>query len=625
MSLLDLGIRVLAILGLGMSPLVDQALPMPGRGELAQGTGTQAREFTLVSALYADGPGPRHLQALRSGLIDAFKPDLVTTEQPLILRYQACDDEGDPLGESLDIVCKYRSGLEGNWDNHQQERLALNFKMHLPLILSTYDSGTTLGFQTEITNANYGVQQDSAGNWTRISAAISDFIYKFVKGANGLVYMGGAFTNLGDANGDGIVSISSTGAMLSLGTGVAGGGGIARAFVLLPNGNLYVGGTFTSAGGVAATARIAMWDGTNWNSVGGGIATGQVYEMAYDSVHNCIYVGGSFTNHGDANGDRITRYDVATGTWSSLDTGANDIVYAVHMGADGQLYAGGAFTSIGAGGSPHIARWNGVTWGAVGEGTDNDVESFAVGLDGILYVGGSFTKVFNRGDVIGLQGTSLIAKWNGTAWASLAGGAVGTAIWSLQVTSNGVLHAGGNFTSIGGITVPDSAAFWNGWTWVPIDINLPGDAIITSMLVDEQFGKTYVGYTTTGSAYSATVTAPNLGTATAYPKVIFTGPGRIYQLKSYTTGKAIYFDYLMQAGEVAILDLNPQHISFVSYSFGAVVNVMHLILPGSNLNFPLLPGINNISCYMFGSTTAATSIVMTWRGQYWSLDGAAWK
>ena len=51
MNLLDFGLRVLAIVGLGMAPLVDQSLVLPGRGEMPQGTGTTAREFTLVSQI----------------------------------------------------------------------------------------------------------------------------------------------------------------------------------------------------------------------------------------------------------------------------------------------------------------------------------------------------------------------------------------------------------------------------------------------------------------------------------------------------------------------------------------------------------------------------------------------
>jgi len=49
-----------------------------------------------------------------------------------------------------------------------------------------------------------------------------------------------------------------------LGIGLQGGVGKALSFY---NGKLYVGGTFTSAGGLIASNGIASWDGTKWQSV----------------------------------------------------------------------------------------------------------------------------------------------------------------------------------------------------------------------------------------------------------------------------------------------------------------------------------------------------------------------
>src|SRR5206468_11522110 len=36
------------------------------------------------------------------------------------------------------------------------------------------------------------------------------------------------------------------------------------------NGQIYVGGSFTSAGGMTVK-NVAMWDGVNWNALGGGL------------------------------------------------------------------------------------------------------------------------------------------------------------------------------------------------------------------------------------------------------------------------------------------------------------------------------------------------------------------
>lgn len=611
MNLLDLGIRVLAILGLGMSPLVDQALPMPGRGELAQGTGTQAREFTLVSAIYAEGSAGRHLQALRSGLIDAFKPDLVTSEQPIILRYQACDEEGDPLGESLDIICKYQSGLEGNWDNHQQERLAINFKMHLPWIQNTYTTAVNLGYQTAIANANYILKRATDGIWSAppITAGINLYVRSFAIGNDGSLFVGGAFTNVGDANGDYIVKWNGT-AWSSLGSGV---NGLVSAMAVDANGNLYVGGNFPLAGGIANTVRIAKWDGANWTALGTGMDD-SVNALAI-GPDGKLYAGGAFHSAGGiANTQHIALWDGAT--WVSLSSGSNGDVVALAFDKTGNLYVGGAFTIMGGDAHNRIARWNGVTWSALGTGMSGDVNALIVAPDGTLYAGGSFS---NAG---GYPGTANIAKWNGQFWRNLGAGTSG-AVYALTIGPDKNLYASGYFLIAGDVPLPDCMAMWNGSIWTPLDINLAGNSIIYALIFDRP-GNLYIGTESNGTAYSATVTVPTVGSSTAYPIFYLTGPGTIWQIKNYTTGKAIFLDLTLLAGERAILDLNPTNPTFISTFRGNIWN-SHTILEGSNLNFPLMPGDNNISAYFFGSTTAATAILMLWRDQYWSLDGAIWK
>ena len=56
------------------------------------------------------------------------------------------------------------------------------------------------------------------------------------------------------------------------------------------NGELYAGGVFDSAGGIAVN-RIAKWNGTNWSTVGTGV-TGQVRAMIIYGGE--LFVGGFF-------------------------------------------------------------------------------------------------------------------------------------------------------------------------------------------------------------------------------------------------------------------------------------------------------------------------------------------
>src|SRR5207237_6507680 len=75
--------------------------------------------------------------------------------------------------------------------------------------------------------------------------------------------------------------------------------------------NLYVGGLFTSAGGVNAT-NIARWNGSAWSALGTGL-NGPVRALLYKT--NTLYVGGSFTNVlGGINLTNLAAWD--GGAWS---------------------------------------------------------------------------------------------------------------------------------------------------------------------------------------------------------------------------------------------------------------------------------------------------------------------
>ncbi|MCF7730212.1 MAG: hypothetical protein K9N23_00930 [Akkermansiaceae bacterium] len=73
------------------------------------------------------------------------------------------------------------------------------------------------------------------------------------------------------------------------GMGLAGGGvtidsfrpGTIRAIAVDSNGDLYVGGAFSFAGGVR-TNNIAKWDGNRWSALGEGIGGG-VRALAIDA------------------------------------------------------------------------------------------------------------------------------------------------------------------------------------------------------------------------------------------------------------------------------------------------------------------------------------------------------
>ena len=146
--------------------------------------------------------------------------------------------------------------------------------------------------------------------------------------------------------------------------------------------NLYAGGSFTTAGSVAANC-IAKWDGSKWSALGSGINS-NVYALAVSGTN--LYAGGTFTTAGGTVANCIAKWNGST--WSALGAGIDSTVLALTVSGT-NLYAGGSFEIVGSVGANRIAKWDGISWSALGSGMNNTVRALAVsGSD--LYAGGSF-------------------------------------------------------------------------------------------------------------------------------------------------------------------------------------------------------------------------------------------
>ncbi|HYE58330.1 MAG TPA: hypothetical protein VD948_07475, partial [Rhodothermales bacterium] len=132
--------------------------------------------------------------------------------------------------------------------------------------------------------------------------------------------------------------------------------------IAISGSDVYVGGTFTNAGGNTSADRIARWDGTAWNALGSGL-NGTVSAIAISDSD--LYVGGSFTDAGgNTNADRIARWDGTS--WNALGSGLGSTVTAIAFSGS-NVYVGGEFTNAGGNTSAdRIARWDGTAWNALG-------------------------------------------------------------------------------------------------------------------------------------------------------------------------------------------------------------------------------------------------------------------
>jgi len=207
---------------------------------------------------------------------------------------------------------------------------------------------------------------------------------------------------------------------------------------------VYAGGTFTNAGGVAAN-NIAKWDGSNWSALGSGLSpgkNGEAFAYALAVSGGDVYVGGYFAAAGGIAANNIGRWDGSS--WSALGSGMNGDVKALAVsGSD--LYAGGYFTRADGITATNIAKWDGARWSSLGFGIgDNSSYVSTLIVSGPnLYAGGLFTTADGHGRV-----NSYIAKWDGIRWSALGSGINGN-VSALAVSGND-LFVGGGFTIAGG-------------------------------------------------------------------------------------------------------------------------------------------------------------------------------
>lgn len=571
----ELGISILDMSGIGATSMNvhDLKFGFVGGGMFLRAT-RGIRNLTLVCAISAP---MIPLDAAMTRLQRAFDP----TQGPSTLVYQKTE-----ASEKFAVPVAYTGGLEGGRQSLIGNKFSISYNGYdRPRAL--FESTATLNYSQNVANANFIVQRPHGQGWRTFGVGMPEEVRAMVYGPlDNFLYIGGNTQGLYRWDGSNLTAL----AVLPVLTDI-------QSMAADASGNLYIACTN------GAVYRYSI-SGNTFTDLASGMSRSNTILYAPDGT---LYVGGRNTTQGS-----IRKY--SGGVWTTLittNTAADTTINTLAL-VDNTLYMAGKFTGLTGPSSTtavasNISNFNQTTnlFGGMGIGANATVNTIAY-ANGTILAGGAFT------DIGGVA--SRIGQWNGYQWSAI-GQAITYEVKTIAVDRNGLIYHGG----VGPASGPDSVGIYRRSRWEPIDIDLPGTATVNNIAIDPYDTSITLGFNTNGTAKSA-VTAVNNTYSEAYPRITFKGSGTIGPLINYTTGKAIYFDNLSLADtETATLDLTPGNISFRSPLRG---DLMMYIAPGSNMDWYLVNGVNNVSSYIYGTTSANTGITMTWKPTISSLEEA---
>jgi len=258
-------------------------------------------------------------------------------------------------------------------------------------------------------------------------------------------------------------------------------------------------------------------------------------------------------------------------TWHPVGSGAGSAVYALEK-FNGELYAGGTFTTIGGINTNYLARWNGSAWAPVANLINFMAADGLHANDTALFIGDSGRVRYWNGDALfnltGSNSSSFnssvyaiahyqdtlycggffsspfarVAKWNGTGYESLTSGCNAQA--GVMAPLEDQLFVAGNF-QLAGDSLVNRTALWNGQEWNRMGAGVNDDVFVHCFFQDTL----YIGgrFTMANGQPASRVAKWN---GSQWVRVGGT-------LSNYVTGMAVYHDQLYIGGDFT----NPSRIA----------------------------------------------------------------
>ena len=294
------------------------------------------------------------------------------------------------------------------------------------------------------------VAADPSGALASSRPSVDGNVFATAPDGNGGFFIGGFFSSIGTKHASNIAHINADG---SLDTSWTGGTNGTVYAIQVSASSVFAGGAFTTAGG-AAHANLAAFGKTTGTvdstfTVGAtGTPSGQTgaaYVASLRLSGSNLYVGGRFASLGGNARTNIGAVTTTGGAVPSWAPSTNNVVYALAVGGDGTVYAGGAFTFVNGNPEKYAAAFN-----AVGDVTSwvpaPDKQVFALEVVGsTVYVGGAFGTIGSP--QVSRTGLAALTATGGSAstWDPKVAGQV----YAIAAPGDGsTVYAGGAFRSV---------------------------------------------------------------------------------------------------------------------------------------------------------------------------------
>lgn len=309
-----------------------------------------------------------------SKLSQYFSRDVSSIRLPKTFIFQHKDGH-ENIGHPITFYGAFQSGLNVTLSDVYSANVEISITMYNPYFYG-HDEGVNLSYQDRAYTANaFGFVLPSTINkeytgagslyWKELGASttinMNGDIHTSQFDGKRYIWFGGSFT--ADTLGNTFNRIARydvfTGQLVAVLTGATNGvNGTVEIIEIAPNGDVWVGGSFTSAGGVANTGYVAIYRGTAFIATPGQ-PNAVVYAIAIDATQTFsgaaypfrVIIGGSFTTIGGGAYNRLATTSASGYSWDTVGTGvgggisSNEVFSIVMNYNDGNFYFSGSFTT----------------------------------------------------------------------------------------------------------------------------------------------------------------------------------------------------------------------------------------------------------------------------------------